>query len=78
MVGRCTEGREEVEKLSLLSLADALEIKNLAEVGVGFVGNMDKVGLHEGFWRRRTNLQRFEKRVDLGHGLIYAFDEALP
>ena len=44
MVGRCTEGREEVEKLSLLSLADALEIKNFAEVSVGFVGNMDKVG----------------------------------
>ena len=34
MVRRCAEGREQVEELGLLSLADALEIHNLLEIGV--------------------------------------------
>lgn len=51
MIGRCAERSEEILKLVLFCFADALEIENLAEIGVGFVGNVDEVGLHEGFGR---------------------------
>ena len=67
MVGRCAEGREEVEELGLLSLADALEIHDLFEVGVRFVGNVDEVGLYECLWWRGADLECFEERVDLRH-----------
>ena len=49
MVGTSAEGREEVEELCLLCFADSLEIEDFAEVSVGFVGDVDEVGLYEGF-----------------------------
>lgn len=64
MVGGCAEGSEEVEELRLLCLADTLEVEDLAEVGVGFVGNVDEVGLDERFGRRRADLQRLEQGID--------------
>ena len=51
MIGRSPESGEEVKKLCLLRLADAFEIKDFAEVGVGLVCNVDEVGLYKGFGR---------------------------
>jgi hypothetical protein len=61
--------------LCLISFTDALEVENLAEVGVGFVGYVDEVCLDESFGGRRADLEGFEERVDAGHALIHAFDE---
>lgn len=70
-------GLEEVEEVGLVLFADnALELEDFAEVGIGFVGDMDQVGLHEGFRRRRPHLEGLEDRVETGHGLRDAFDIA--
>ena len=70
------EGCEQVQERGLLGFAQALEVQDLAEVGVGFVGDVDEVGLHEGFGRRGADLEGFEERVDARHGLGDAFYEA--
>ncbi len=41
-------GLEEFEEVGLVFLGDAFEVEDLAEVDVGFVGNVDEVGLDEG------------------------------
>lgn len=40
---------EEVNEVSLVLFADAFQLENFPEVGVGFVGNVDEIGLHERF-----------------------------
>ena len=37
------------EMVLLLAAADALHVEDLAEVGVVLVGDVDQVGLYEGF-----------------------------
>lgn len=75
--GRLAVGVEEVDEGGLLALADALEVEDLAEVCVGAVGDVDEVGLDEGFWGRGAHLERLEEGVEFGEGLVDAFDEAM-
>ena len=42
-------GGKELEELGLVLLADAFQIEEFAEVGVGFVADVDEVGLNERF-----------------------------
>lgn len=65
MVGRCTESGKEVQELCLFCFANALKFKHLAKVGIGFVGNMDQVGLYKGFGWRGADLQCLEERINL-------------
>ena len=58
---------KELHELRLVFLGDALEIEDLAEVGVGSVGDVDEVGLNEGFGGRGMHLEGFEERVEAGH-----------
>lgn len=60
--------------MRLVWLPDALEVKDLAEVGIGFVGNVDEVRLNKRFRWGGTHLQRLQDRVDAGHSLRDAFD----
>ena len=68
---------KEFEEVSMVCLANALELEDLAEVGVGAVGNVDEVGLDEGFWRRWPDLEGFEEGVEARHGCVDAFDKAV-
>lgn len=66
---------KEVEEVGLILFAgNALEFEDFAKVGIGFVSDMDKVGLHQGFRRRGPDLEGLEDRVETGHGLRDAFD----
>jgi hypothetical protein len=49
MIRASAEDREEIEKLCLLSFAETFQVEDLAEIGIGFVGDVDEVGLDEGF-----------------------------
>ncbi len=69
-------GVEELDERRLVLLADALEVEHLTEVDVGFVADVDQIGLHESFGRRGSDLERFEERVDFGHALGHALDVA--
>lgn len=77
MVGRGFKGGEEVQELRLFRLAQTLQLHDLAEVGVGFVRDVDQIGLHEGFGWGWADLERFEERVDACHGLIHSFYKAM-
>lgn len=77
MRGGRTVGGEEVDKGGLVLFADTLQVEDFAEVGVGFVGDVDQIRLHERFWRRGADLQRFEEGVDFAHALVDAFGEAV-
>lgn len=57
-------GLEEVEEVGVVLFAEALEVEDFAEVGVGSVGDVDEVGLHEGFGRGGPHLEGFEDGVD--------------
>ena len=76
MVGGSFEGGEEVEELGLLALLEAFQIHDLLEVGVGFIRNVDEVGLDEGLRWGGADLESLEQRVDACHGLIDALHEA--
>ena len=65
---------EEFEEVGMVLLADALELEDFSEVGVRFVGNVDEIGLHEGFRGGRPHLERFEDGVQACHGLRDAFN----
>ncbi len=67
---------EEFDELRLVLLADALEVEDFLEVGVGAVADVDEVGLHDGLRGGRAYLEGFEERVDFGHALGYAFEVA--
>lgn len=69
-------GVEELDERGLVLLADALEVEDLTEIDVGFVADVDQVGLHESFGRRGSDLERFEERVGFGHALGHALDVA--
>ncbi len=47
---------EEVKQVGLVLLAESFEVEDFAEVGVGFVRDMDEIGLDQGFRRGRPNL----------------------
>lgn len=74
VAGTVAVGVEELDESGLVLFADAFELEDLAEIRVGFVADVDEVGLHEGFGRRGPDLERFEERVDLGHALGHALD----
>ena len=67
---------EQLEEVGLLVAADALQLQDAAEVGVGPVGEVDQVGLDEGLGRRGAHLEGLEERVDARHGCVDALDEA--
>lgn len=69
-------GVEQLDERGLVLLADALEVEDLAKVGIGFVADVDEVGLHEGFGRRGPDLECFEEGVDFGHALGHALEIA--
>ena len=60
--------------MRLVWLPNALEVEDLAEIGVGFVGNVNEVRLDKRFRWGGTHLQRLQDRVDAGHGLRDALD----
>lgn len=39
-------GLEEIDEVGLVLLAQAFEVEDFAEVGVGFVGDVDQIGLY--------------------------------
>ena len=45
-----TVGLEEFDEVGLILSAHTLEVKDLFEVGVGFIADMDQVCLDETFW----------------------------
>lgn len=65
---------KELEQVRVVLLAHALEVEDLAEVGIGAVANVDQVGLHEALGRRRADLERLEEGVDACHDLVDALD----
>lgn len=67
---------EEVHEDGLVGAADALEVEDFPEVGVGFVGDVNEVGLDEGFWGMGADLEGFEEGVDFRHCKLGAFNEA--
>ncbi len=69
-------GLEQVDQIGLVLFANAFQFEDFPEIGVGSVGNVDKVGLDEGFWWGRAYLEGFEDRVEAGHGLGDSFDVA--
>lgn len=70
-------GVKEVEEVGLVLLAETFEVQDFAEVGVGFVGDVDQVGLHEGFGGGGADLEGFEDGVEARHGLGDTFEVAL-
>lgn len=58
-----------------LPAADALDVEDLAEIGIALVGNMHEVGLDESFWGRRANLEGFQDRFNFSEAGIYALDK---
>lgn len=60
----------------MVLLRHAFELEDALEVGVGAVADEVEVGLDEPFRRGGADLEGFEKRVDLGHGLVDALDVA--
>lgn len=66
-------GLKELDEVGLVLFADALQVEDFSEIGVGFVGDVDEVGLDEGFGRGRPNLEGFEDGIEAGHGLRDAF-----
>lgn len=69
--------KKEINEWSLVFLGDTLKVEDFAEVGVGAVADVNEVCLYESFGWEGADLQSLEKGVDLGHGLINAFDEAM-
>ena len=67
---------EELLQVRLVLSFQALEIEDLAKVGVGFVGDVYEVGLDKGFGRGGAHLKRLEDGVDAGHGVGNAFGVA--
>lgn len=67
-------GVEELDESRLVLFANTLEVEDLPEIGVGFVADVDQIGLHESFGRRGSDLERFEERVDFGHALGHALE----
>lgn len=59
-------GLEELEEVGLVLFADSFEVEDFAEVGFRFVGDVDEIGLNEGFRGSRPDLKRFEDRVNSG------------
>lgn len=76
IAGTGSVGAKELDEVGVVGLAHALEVEDLAEVGVGFVGDVDEVGLHEGFGWRGPHLQGLEERVEPGHGCGDSFEVA--
>lgn len=58
-----------------LATANALDVEDLAEVGVVLVGDVDQVGLDEGLRRRRLNLESLEEGFDLREAGVDALYE---
>ena len=54
---------------------DAFQVEQLAEVGLGRVAAVDEVCLDQTLGRDGADLERFEERVELGHGGSDALDE---
>lgn len=52
-------GLKQVNQVGLILLAETFEVEDFAEVGVGFVGDVDEIGLHQSFRRGRPDLERF-------------------
>ena len=69
-------GVKELDEVGVVGLAHALEVEHLAEVGVGFVGDVDEVGLDEGFGGGGPDLEGLEEGVEPGHGCRDAFEVA--
>lgn len=59
-------GLEELEEVGLVLFADSFEVENFAEIGFGFVGDVDEIGLNKGFRWSGPDLKRFEDRVNFG------------
>lgn len=65
---------KQLEKMCLIRLPDALEVQDLAEIGIGLVGNVNEVRLDKRFRRGGTHLQRLQDGVNAGHSLRDALD----
>ena len=57
-------GLEELDQVRLVRFLETFEIQDFAKVGVGFVGDVNQVGLDESFWRGGPNLECFEDGVN--------------
>ena len=57
-------GLKKLDQVSLVWFSDTLQVKYLAKVRISFVGDVDQVCLDEGFWWRRTDLERLENWVE--------------
>lgn len=67
---------KELDELGVVFLGDALEVEDFSEVGVGPVGDVDEVGLYEGFGWRGAHLKGFEEGEQAGHDHRDALDVA--
>lgn len=68
---------EQVDQVGLILFAtDAFEFEDFAEVEVGFVADVDQIGLHERFRGRRSDLEGLEDGIDPRHGLGNTFEVA--
>lgn len=56
MSGRRLVRDEYIKERGLVGTTNPFEIENLAEIGVGAVGDVDEVGLDETFWRVGADL----------------------
>ena len=57
-------GLEELDQVRLVCFFETFEIQDFAEVGVGFVGDMNQVGLDESFGWGGPDLECFEDGVN--------------
>lgn len=64
------------EVVLFLSAANSFQVQDLAEVVVIAVGDVDQVGLNEGFRWGWSDLKGLQKRFDLEEAAVHAFDKA--
>lgn len=60
----------------MFAFLEAFEVHDFPEVGVGFVGDVDEVGLYESLRWSWTYLKSLQERIDACHSLIDPLDEA--
>jgi len=69
-------GLEELDQVSLVWFPDPFQLKYLAEIGVRFVGDVDKVRLDQRFWGGWAYLKSLQNWIKPGHGLRDPLDVA--
>jgi hypothetical protein len=66
---------EKLNKMWLIRFSNTFKLKDLLEIGLGFVTDVDKIGLNEAFGRRWPYLESLEERIKPTHTLIHLFHE---